>query len=121
MIQLSAEAAVDAMKRGEISAEAYANALLARCEAGKGLNAFITLEPEKVMEAARAADTLRKKGGKLGALHGLPIPVKDSVNTAEYPTTAGTRGLRGYRPKTDAAVVTAPTPDICESFWMITV
>src|SRR5204862_7919542 len=63
--------------------------------------------PEKVMEAARAADTLRKKGGKLGALHGLPIPVKDSVNTAEYPTTAGTRGLRGYRPKTDAAVVTA--------------
>src|SRR5205085_1463978 len=105
MIELSAVAAVDAMRRGEMTAEAYANALLARCEAGKALNAFITLEPDKVLAAARAADVLRKNGGKLGALHGLPLPVKDSVNTADYPTTAGTPALRGFRPKADAPAV----------------
>jgi mandelamide amidase len=105
MIEMSAGAAVDAMRRGEIGAEAYAQALLARCEAGRGLNAFIALDPDKVLAAARAADVLRKKGGKLGALHGLPIPVKDSVNTVDYPTTAGTPALRGFRPRADAPAV----------------
>jgi mandelamide amidase len=91
MIEMSAGAAVDAMKRGEMSAEAYAQALLARCDAGRGLNAFITLSPERVLAAARAADRVRANGGKLGLLHGLPIPVKDSVATADYVTTAGRR------------------------------
>ncbi len=105
MIELSAGEAVAAMKTGAFTAEAYANALLAQCEAKKGLNAFITLEPDKVREAARAADRLRAAGGKLGPLHGLPIPVKDSVNTAEYPTTAGTNALRNHRPVRDATVI----------------
>jgi hypothetical protein len=60
MIEMSATAAVEAMRRGEIGAEAYAQALLARCEAGKGLNAFIALDPDKVLAAARAADVLRR-------------------------------------------------------------
>src|SRR4051812_3738034 len=95
MIEMSANAAVAAMKSGEMTAEAYAQALLARCEAGRGLNAFITLEPARVLEAARAADKVRARGGKLGLLHGLPIPVKDSVATADYATTAGTAALKG--------------------------
>jgi mandelamide amidase len=105
LINLSAVAAVAAMRSGEVSAEAYANALLERCEVGRYLNAFITLEPERVREAARAADFRRAAGGALGALHGLPVPIKDSVNTRDLPTTAGAPALRGFRPNADAATV----------------
>ena len=105
LLELSAGQAVDRMKRGELTAESYAQTLLAQCERGKALNAFITLEPERVLEAARAADRKRKSGTQLGPLHGLPIPIKDSVNTKDYPTTGGTPGLRHFRPKEDAAIV----------------
>lgn len=105
MIELSAGEAVAAMTAGEISAEAYADALLARCAAGQSLNVFITLEPDRVREAARDADRLRTAGGDLGPLHGLPIPVKDSVNTRDLPTSAGTSALRDFRPARDASAV----------------
>lgn len=104
---LHATAACDAMRKGDIKAEDYAAALLKRCEAGKLLNAFISLDPVRVMEAARAADRRRASGGYLGPLHGLPIPIKDSVNTKDLPTTAGTPALRSFRPKDDAPIVRA--------------
>lgn len=91
MIELSACDVVAAMRAGDVSAEAYAEALLTQCETGRDLNAFITLEPDRVREAARAADRLRAAGGSLGPLHGLPIPIKDSINTCDLRTTAGTR------------------------------
>ncbi len=105
LTDLSAIEAVAAMRRGDISAEAYANALLARAAQCKALNAFITLEPDRVLEAARNADRARTRGAPLGALHGLPIPVKDSVNTKDMPTTGGTAALRNFRPSADAPVV----------------
>jgi indoleacetamide hydrolase len=107
LADLTAVEAVAQMSRGEISCERYAAALLARCQASRALNAFITLEPERVLEAARARDRERRGGAKPGALFGLPIPVKDSVNTRDYPTTGGTPALRNFRPKEDAPVVAA--------------
>jgi mandelamide amidase len=103
---LSATEAVAAMTRGEITAERYASALLARCQAARSLNAFITLQPERVLEAARAADKRRQSKARLGGLHGLPIPLKDSINTSDLPTTGGTRALRDFRPRVDAPLVT---------------
>src|SRR5262249_21721066 len=97
LLELSAVDAVSKLRNGDISAERYASAILERCQRGKALNAFITLPPEQVLEAARTADRLRASGAKLGALHGLPIPVKDSVNTKDMPTTAGTPALRNFR------------------------
>jgi mandelamide amidase len=105
MIELSATAAVAAMRAGDISALDYADALLARCAEGGVLNAFITIDPAAVRAAARAADAHRAAGGVLGPLHGLPIPVKDSVNTAGIATTVGTRALRGWIPARDATTV----------------
>jgi indoleacetamide hydrolase len=105
LAEISAQDAVAAMVQGDLNAEAYAAALLRRCEAGTALNAFITLEPERVLEAARACDQRRRAGAALGPLHGLPVPVKDSINTRDYPTTAGTPALRQFRPKEDAAVI----------------
>lgn len=93
------------MVGGDITAEAYAEALLAQCARGAGLNAFITLDPERVREAARAADRHRAGAGLLGPLHGLPVPVKDSINTQDLPTTLGTTALREFRPRQDARVV----------------
>lgn len=105
LTDLSATAAVAAMRQGELRAETYAGALLERCEAAAKLNAFITLQPERVLEAARAADRYRASGGKPGPLHGLPMPVKDSVNTSEYATTGGTRALANFHPAEDAELV----------------
>lgn len=105
LTDLSAADAVSAMVNGETSAEAYASALLAQCEKFSHLNAFISLEPDRVLAEAKAADARRAAGQTLGPLHGLPIPVKDSVNTKDYPTTGGTPALMNFRPTEDAKLV----------------
>src|SRR5882762_631335 len=103
--ELTAVAAVAAMRRGDIKSENYARDLLDRAQSLNALNAFRTLDREMVLEAARAADKARAAGTLLGVLHGLPVPVKDSVNTKALPTSNGTRALRDFRPKDDAAVL----------------
>lgn len=105
MVALSAADAVAAMRSGKFTALSYAEALLARCADTADLNAFITLDPAAVLAAARAADARRARGEILGPLHGLPVPVKDSINTADLPTTAGTAALRHFRPAADASAV----------------
>jgi len=105
LIALCASEAVAAMRDGRFSAIDYAEALLAQCAAQADLNAFITLDPEAVRASARAADAWRAAGNPLGPLHGLPVPVKDSINTADMPTSAGTTALRQFRPARDASVV----------------
>lgn len=102
---LSATDAINAMKNGDIKAEDYARALLDRATRFESLNAFRVLQRDTVLEAARAADKTRAAGGRLGRLHGLPIPVKDSVNTDAYPTSNGTAALRDFRPKANASVL----------------
>ena len=105
LTRLSASEAVAGMTSGECTAEAYAAALLKRAWEKRDLNAFIALDPEHVLEAARSADRLRTRGGKLGTLHGLPIPVKDSIFTKAYPTTAGTAALKSLHRRVDAPLV----------------
>jgi Asp-tRNA(Asn)/Glu-tRNA(Gln) amidotransferase A subunit family amidase len=105
LAELSATAAVAAMRAGDVTAEEYAQALLARVERFANLNAFRVIDREMVLASARAADKTRAAGGPLGLLHGLPIPVKDSVNTAALPTSNGTRLLEHFRPRQDAAVL----------------
>ena len=107
LCNLSAVEAVAHMSKGALTSERYAQALLARCQSAHALNAFITLDPALVLEAARGRDHERHAGAKPGPLFGLPIPVKDSVNTKDYPTTGGTPALRHFRPSQDAPVVAA--------------
>ena len=89
--ELTAVQAVSAMRNGDIKAETYADALLARAEKLKALNAFITLRPDEVRRAAREADQRRARGEEPGLLHGFPIAVKDSVDTKSLPTSNGSR------------------------------
>lgn len=105
LVNLSATDAIAAMKRGDVTAEAYATALLDRAGEQSPLNAFVTLPPAQVMQAARAADLKRASRQALGLLHGLPIPVKDSINTHTLRTTNGTRALRDFQPEADAELV----------------
>jgi indoleacetamide hydrolase len=107
LLNLGATEAVTHMSQGTLTSERYAEALLARCRSAQALNAFITLDPARVLEAARARDRERLAGAKPGPLFGLPIPVKDSVNTRDYPTTGGTPALRHFHPAEDAPVVAA--------------
>jgi aspartyl-tRNA(Asn)/glutamyl-tRNA(Gln) amidotransferase subunit A len=53
------------------------------------LNAFITVDRAGAMKAAQAADETVQRGGVLGALHGVPLSIKDIINTAGLRTTWG--------------------------------
>ena len=64
LCNLGAVEAVSHMTQGSLTSERYAQALLARCQAAHGLNAFITLEPARVLEDARARDRERLAGAK---------------------------------------------------------
>ncbi len=105
LAELSAHTAVAAMTSGRIAARDYAEALLAEAEAGAALNAFLTLDSDAVRGAADEADRHLARGEPPGLLHGLPIPVKDSVATAGIATSAGTRALDGFVPARDAAII----------------
>jgi mandelamide amidase len=97
--------AARALHDGDITAEAYAAALLDRCAALKHLNAFIAQDRHAVLAAARDADAKRRDGGSLGPLHGVPLAIKDNVDCVGYATTGGTPALRGNRPARNAPVV----------------
>jgi len=103
--ELSLRAAASAIRNGDVSAEGYAQALLVRCETGKGLNAFVRLEPDAVHIAARRADERLRRGDTIAPLHGVPLVLKDNLDTADFPTTGGTPGLRSNRPRQNAPVV----------------
>ncbi len=103
---LTISAAAAALRRREMTALAYADALLAQAEKAAKLNAFIHFDADQVRAAARAADAQRLAGAAtLGALHGVPLALKDNLDTVDMPTTGGTPGLKGHRPKRNAAVV----------------
>jgi mandelamide amidase len=105
LVDLSAADAVRHMSRGDFTVESYAQALIEQCRRAASLNAFISFDADRVLEEARRKDRARRKGGFLGPLFGLPIPVKDSVNTQDFPTTGGTPALRTFRPRYDAPLV----------------
>ena len=68
------------------------------------LNSVIALNPE-ALAAARSLDAERREGRLRGPLHGLPVLVKDNIETRELPTTAGSLALEGVAAGRDAAVV----------------
>ena len=90
LTDLFAVEALAAMNAGTFSAEDYASALLEKAEEWADLNAWLAFDPDNVIAAARVADNRRASGATLGPLHGLPVPVKDSVNTRDYPTVSYT-------------------------------
>ncbi|MBW8832724.1 MAG: indoleacetamide hydrolase [Burkholderiales bacterium] len=102
MLELNASDAVEAIARGSVTAEEYMTVLLARAKALSGLNSIITLNEDGALAAAKEIDEARAAGKPLKRLAGLPIIVKDNINTEELPTTAGTPALKGFMPGNNA-------------------
>jgi aspartyl-tRNA(Asn)/glutamyl-tRNA(Gln) amidotransferase subunit A len=89
----------------EISAAELTDECLSRIALGNGrLNAFITVLDREAREQARRADAETAAGRRRGALHGIPISLKDLIDLAGTPTTAASRVLAGRAPSADAAV-----------------
>jgi Asp-tRNA(Asn)/Glu-tRNA(Gln) amidotransferase A subunit family amidase len=104
--RLGAVAAARQIREGKISAEELTRACLARIEAREPeVQAWAFLDPEHALRQARAADEWRKRGRPLGPLHGLPVGVKDIIDTADMPTENGTVLHAGRRPRQDATLV----------------
>jgi len=103
LLDLSATEVLGLFAKGDLSCEQYSTAVLEQCQRQKDLNAFIWLNEEHLLEAARRADKARRNK-QTAPLLGLPVALKDSIDTANAPTTAGTPALRQHRPRADAPV-----------------
>ncbi|MEM5583126.1 amidase [Roseibium sp. AS2] len=103
---LSAAQAAEAIRSGRISSEALVKTCLDRIRHSEpDIGAWAHLVPEEALEQARAADLIRKSGRATGALHGVPVGLKDIVDTKDMPTEQGSQINAGRRPDADARLV----------------
>ncbi len=105
LYELTLVQASQQIRRGEIQAVALVESLLARVDEYRSLNAFINVDRDGALAAARAVDNARERGVDLGSLAGVPLVIKDNINTQNLPTTGGTPALEGFQPAAHAAVV----------------
>ncbi|WFE64343.1 Asp-tRNA(Asn)/Glu-tRNA(Gln) amidotransferase subunit GatA [Micromonospora sp. WMMD714] len=91
---------------GETSAVEVTRAHLDRIAAvDDRVHAFLHVDSEGALTAARAVDERRAAGEQLGPLAGVPVAVKDVLTTKGVPTTVGSKILEGWRPPYDATIV----------------
>jgi aspartyl-tRNA(Asn)/glutamyl-tRNA(Gln) amidotransferase subunit A len=93
------------LRERRVSAVEAAQHFLDRAQTHQHLGAFVALNEEATLAQARAADA-RLAAGTAGALEGVPLAHKDIFVTRDFPSTAGSRMLAGYRSPFDATVVT---------------
>ncbi|MCH8240593.1 MAG: hypothetical protein IIB62_11215, partial [Proteobacteria bacterium] len=105
---LTAGGAARAIARGEITSVMLVEACLARIAArDDAVQAWEHLDPDFALEQARAADELRGEDLSARPLHGVPVGIKDIIDTRDFPTENGTPAHAGRQPGEDAALVTA--------------
>jgi amidase len=97
-----------AFKSGKLTArqlvQGYIDRINAYDKAGPNINSVITINPTALDEADKL-DAVYKRSGLTGPLHGIPVLVKDEVDTAGMPTTQGTLVFKDYRPPRDAFAI----------------
>ena len=90
---------------GEVAAVEVAQAHLDRITTiDQSVHAFLHIDTDGALDAARAVDEARAGGAVLGPLAGVPLAMKDVVVTKDLPTTAGSKVLEGWRPPYDATI-----------------
>ena len=104
--QLTASEAAQRIRGGVLSSEELVKACLERIRLVEPtVQAWQFLDEEHALAQARAADAQRRRGEPVGALCGIPVGVKDIMDTADMPTENGTVLHKGRTPRVDAAVV----------------
>jgi amidase len=98
---LTASEAAARLSAGTLTAEALTRACLEQARAGAGIKAWAWLDPEQAIAQARAVD----RAGRKGRLAGVPVGIKDIIDTVDMPTEHGSPIYRGNRPFADAACV----------------
>ncbi|WP_327069036.1 Asp-tRNA(Asn)/Glu-tRNA(Gln) amidotransferase subunit GatA [Kitasatospora sp. NBC_01250] len=105
LIKYTAAETAAAVAAGTVSAVEVAQAHLDRIDAvDKKVNAFLHVDTEGALAAARAVDDKRAKGEELGPLAGVPLALKDVFTTKGVPTTCGSKILEGWIPPYDATL-----------------
>ena len=103
---LSAVQSAEAIREGRLSSEALTEASLARIEETDGaIRAWAHLDQDQAMDQAREMDRVRRAGRATGALHGVPVGLKDIVDTRDAPTECGSSIFTGRCPDQDARIV----------------
>ena len=106
LVGLSATEAARLIRDGALSSEELVQACLERCRAVEPqVQAWAFLDHEFALSQAKAADIWKHEGNPIGPLHGVPVGVKDIIDTADYPTENGTVLHEGRTPSRDATVV----------------
>jgi amidase len=83
----------------------YLDRIAAYDQKGPAIDCIVTLNPKAMEEADRLDASFARTGHFVGPLHGVPILVKDEIDTAGMPTTLGTTIFKDYRPPLDSFVV----------------
>jgi Asp-tRNA(Asn)/Glu-tRNA(Gln) amidotransferase A subunit family amidase len=106
LAHMSAIEAVAGIRAGAFTSEAMVRSCLDRCEAvEETVQAWAFLDPDYALEQARKADAAHASAIDLGPLHGVPVGLKDIIDTKDMPTEYGTVLRAGRRPREDATVV----------------
>ena len=105
---LTATEAAAALSSGALTSEQLVQSCLTRIAARDGMvDAWAHIDPQRALAEAKLADSKRKDGASaLGPLAGIPVAVKDLIDTADAPTEYGSAVFKGRQPKEDANVVT---------------
>lgn len=104
-LELSATQAVEAIRAEQLKAVDYVATLLARAQALSNLNALTVLDVEGALAAAQRIDALNANERARLPLAGLPVVVKDNINTRSLQTSAATPALEGFLPARHAPSV----------------
>ena len=105
---LTARQAAQGIRDGVFSSEDVVKACLAQIDAREPeVQAWAHLDPEHALTQAREADKRRSEGKPTGPLHGVPVGIKDIIDTLDMPTEDGTVLHSGRRPWQDAKIVDA--------------
>ncbi len=106
--RLTASELAPRLASGDVRAADVVLAFLARVDASENnVHAWAHIDPDAIMAQAASLDARFAVSGPVGPLHGIPVGLKDVIDTADMPTENGTPADAGRRPETDAALVTA--------------